>query len=124
MKEVKIGEHTYQLEAYNHGAEIYINDESYEVTPGSEKMRVRIGTMNDLTVYFSLVDWDVKDENGAGVIIAPKFDFEGRVIAQNLQNYRKYLPPGIIDELFVEAAKLVRLSKAEKKTLKNPPASG
>ena len=124
MKEIKIDEHTYQLEAYNHEAEIYINDESYDVVPGSEKMKVKVGTLNDLIVYFSLVDWDVKDENSRKVVITPKFDLERRVIAQNLRNYRKYLPSGVVDKLFVEASRLVRLSKAEKKTSKEPSASG
>jgi hypothetical protein len=124
LKEIKIGEHAFQLDAYNHEAEIYINDESYDVAPGSDQMKVKIGTMNDLTVYFSLVDWDVKDKDGKKVVISPKFDFEGRVITQNLQNYRRYLPPGTVDKLFVEAAKLVRLSAAEKKTSEEPSVIG
>jgi len=116
MKEIKIDEHTYQLEAYNHGAQVIIKDESAVVNPETGDFKVKIGTLNSLTIYYSLVGWNIKDEKNNPVPIVLKNDF-------TLINYRKYMPTEDVDKLFVEAAGLNRISKTEKKTLKEPSAN-
>ncbi len=123
MKEVTIGGHVYKLDTYGHEAETYISDESYDVIPGMEA-KVKMGTLKDLVVFFSLADWDVKDEHGGKIIISPKFDSEGRVMTGMLRNYRKYLPKRVVDELFVAASRLNRMSDEEKKTLQPASADG
>ena len=114
-KEVKINGHTYHLKAYDHEAQTIIKDESYMVPPGSIDVKVKLGTLNSLTVYFSLADWDIKDNNGNKVQINPKLDIDGNHRI-TLINFRKFMPSSDMDELFVEAARLNSLSEAEKKS--------
>lgn len=113
-KEVTVNGRKYVLAPYNHEQQTIIKDESFTTVPGSDEIRTRIGMLNSLTVYFSLVKWEVKDKQGNTVSITPKLDLEGKNM-QTLRNFRQHMPPNDMDSLFVEASKLQRMSDTEKK---------
>ena len=120
-KEVKLNGHTYKLRSYDHEAQTIIKNDSFVAKPGSDDIKVLVGTLNSLTVYFSLVDWDIKGNEGEALDLDPKLDLEGNN-RHTLMTFLKFMPPNDMDELFVEASKLNRLTDEEKKTSESQPA--
>ena len=113
MKEIKIGEHTYQLKAYDHEAQTLIDDGSWTTVVVNEKgdtsLQRKVGSYLSLIIFYSLVSWNIKDK-------------DDKVIPLNYENFYKFFPPADRLKLSDEASEINRLGESEKNLLSGKSA--
>ena len=108
----------YVLKSYSHLEQTILEDCAYEIMDNGRIKSNRALVMS-LTIFFSLVSWDVKDASGKDCLLPvdrvktediPRLDMDAYLL------FAAAFPKADREELFVAASKLNRLGEEEKKS--------